>query len=63
MLSAHVARTPGANLSSTVNAALVEYLEAAALADYRRWDAEAGPDERAALDALATHDDQWWAAG
>lgn len=63
MLAAHVARTPGASLSSTVNEALVSYLEAAALDAYRQWDAEAGPDERAALDALAAHDDQSWAAG
>jgi len=63
MLLAHVARTPGANLSSTVNAAIVEYLEAAALAAYRKWDAEAGSEERGALDALAAHDDPSWAAG
>ena len=63
MLTAHVRHTPGATLSSTVNVALVEYLEAAALEAYRQWDAEAGPDERATLDALAAHDDQSWAAG
>lgn len=63
LLVAHVQRTPGASFSSTVNAALVEYLEAAALDSYRQWDAEAGPEERAALDALATQDDQGWAAG
>jgi hypothetical protein len=63
MLIAHVARTPGASLSSTVNAALVEYLEAAAVQAYRQWDADAGPDERAALDAFSAHDDQSWAAG
>jgi len=62
MLIAHVERTPGASLSSTVNAALVEYLEAAALDAYRQWDAQAGPEERAALDALAD-DDRSWAAG
>lgn len=62
MLSDHVERTPGATLSSTVNAALVEYLEAAALAAYRQWDGAAGPDERAALEAFAAHDDKW-AAG
>ena len=45
-------------LSTAVNTTLVEYLEAAALEAYRRWDAEADPDERAALDALAAHDDQ-----
>ena len=63
MLTQHVERTPGATLSSTVNAALVEYLEAAALAAYRQWDADAGPDERGALDALAAQDDPTWAAG
>jgi hypothetical protein len=63
MLTAHVANTPGATLSSTVNTALVEYLEAAALAAYQEWDADAGPDERGALDALAAHDDKAWAAG
>jgi hypothetical protein len=62
MLAAHVRRTPGATLSSTVNAALVEYLEAAALESYRHWDAAADADERAALDALAD-DDGSWAAG
>ena len=62
MLTAHVARTPGASLSWTVNTALVEYLEAAALEAYRQWDAEAGSDERAALDAFSAHDDQSWAA-
>ncbi|MPZ27873.1 MAG: hypothetical protein GEV12_16050 [Micromonosporaceae bacterium] len=56
MLTAHVQRTPGASLSSTVNAALIEYLEAAALEAYRQWDADAGPDERAALDAFAAHE-------
>lgn len=63
MLAGHVQRTPGTTLSSTVNAALVEYLEAAALAAYERWDAEAGADERAALEAFAAHDDAAWAAG
>ena len=63
MLTEHVQRTPGASMSSTVNAALVEYLEAAALEAYRRWDAEADPQERAALDALAAEDDRSWAAG
>jgi hypothetical protein len=53
MLTAHVQRTPGATLSSTVNAAVVEYLEASALAAYQRWDAEADADERAALSAFA----------
>ena len=60
MLTAHVQQTPGATLSSTVNAALVEYLETAALQAYRRWDADADADERAALDALAAHDDRSW---
>ncbi|MDT5023591.1 MAG: hypothetical protein QOE61_17 [Micromonosporaceae bacterium] len=63
MLTTHVDRTPGATLSSTVNAALVEYLEAAALEAYRQWDADADPDERGALDAFAAHDDKRWAAG
>jgi hypothetical protein len=63
MPTAHVQRTPGATLSSTVNTALVEYLEAAALEAYRQWDAEADPDERAALDAFAAHDDQSWPDG
>jgi hypothetical protein len=63
MLAAHVQRTPGATLSSTVNAALVEYLEAAALEAYRQWDADADADERGALDALAAHDDGSWATG
>lgn len=62
MLAAHLRRTPGATMSSTVNAALVEYLEAAALEAYRRWDAEADADERAALDALAADDDRSWAS-
>ena len=63
MLTAHVQRTPGATLSSTVNTALVEYLEAAALAAYRQWDVDADPDERGALDALAATDDKTWASG
>jgi len=63
MLTAHVERTPGATLSSTVNAALVEYLEAAAIEAYRQWDAEAGPEERGALNAFAAHDDKAWSAG
>jgi hypothetical protein len=61
MLTAHVERTPGADLSSTVN--VVAYLEAAAWESYRKWDADAGPEERAGLDALASHDDQAWAVG
>lgn len=63
MLTAHVQRTAGATLSSTVNAALVEFLEAVALEAYQRWDADAPPEERAALDAFAAHDDPSWAAG
>lgn len=57
MLAVHVDRTPGASMSSTVNAALVEYLETAAIEAYREWDAAADPAERAALDAFAAHDD------
>ncbi len=60
MLTAHVERTPGATLSSTVNIALVEYLEAAALEAYRHWDADSGQDEREALTAFAAHDDDRW---
>jgi len=62
MLTAHVARTPGATLSSTVNAALVEYLEAAALEAYRQWDAQADPQERGALDAFAAQEETNWVA-
>ena len=62
MLAAHVARTPGATMSSTVNAALVEYLEAAALAAYQQWDQQAGPEEQEALAAFAVQDDESWAA-
>jgi hypothetical protein len=62
MLTAHVERTPGATMSSTVNAALVEYLEAAALAAYRVWDSEADLDERSALAAYDAHDDELWAS-
>jgi hypothetical protein len=63
LLAAHVDRTPGATLSSTVNAALMEYLESAALAAYTEWDAAADPDERAALDSFAGDDDAARAAG
>jgi hypothetical protein len=63
MLTTHVDRTPGATLSSTVNAALVEYLEAVALDAYQQWDADANPTERDALDAFAAQDDKTWAAG
>lgn len=52
MLVDYVARTPGASLSSTVNAAVVDYLEASAVHSYERWDADAGPDERATLAAF-----------
>lgn len=55
MLVDHVARTPGASLSSTVNAAVVEYLETSAVRSYERWHADAGPEERA---TLAAFDDQ-----
>jgi hypothetical protein len=63
MLAAHVARTPGATMSSTVNAALVEYLEAAALAAYRQWDLAADHEEREALAAFTKQDDESWASG
>jgi hypothetical protein len=63
MLAAHLESTPGATMSSVVNAALVEYLEAVALEAYRRWDAAAPPEERAGLLALAVHDDEAWAKG
>ncbi len=62
MLVKHVEREPGASFSATVNAALVDYLEAAALKSYRQWDAQAGPDERDALAAFATHNDAEWAS-
>ena len=55
MLIDHVARTPGASLSSTVNAAVVDYIEGSAMRSYERWDRDAGPDERA---TLAAFDDQ-----
>jgi hypothetical protein len=63
MLAEHVERTPGATMSSTVNAALVEYLEAAALAAYKAWDLEADGDERGALAAFVAHNDESWASG
>ncbi|MFV2008325.1 MULTISPECIES: hypothetical protein [unclassified Micromonospora] len=63
MLTAHVQRTSGATMSATVNAALVDYLEASALKAYRRWDAEADEDERAALDEFAAHHDESWSPG
>jgi triphosphoribosyl-dephospho-CoA synthetase len=63
MLTEHVARTPGTTLSSTVNAALVEYLEAAALAAYEAWDRDADADERGALEAFDAHNGDSWALG
>ena len=63
MLAQHVERTPGATMSSTVNAALVEYLEAAALSAYRQWDRQGDPDERTALAAFEGHSDDSWASG
>jgi hypothetical protein len=63
MLTAHVERTPGASLSSTVNDALLQFLEQAAMEAYRQWDADAPPEERAALDAFATHDTRSMAGG
>jgi hypothetical protein len=63
MLAEHVERTPGATMSSTVNAALVEYLERAALAAYHQWDLDAGPDERSALTAFDAHNEDSWASG
>ncbi len=61
MLSQHVQRNPGASLSWTVNEALVEYFESAALHAYRRWDTDAADDERVALEALRFQDDRSWA--
>lgn len=61
MLTDHVQRTPGMTLSATVNAALVEYLEAAALAAYREWDRAAGHEESQALAAFAAYEDRMWA--
>jgi hypothetical protein len=63
MLIEHVERTPGATMSSTVNAALMEYLEAAALVAYSRWDLEADLDERHALAAFDAHNEESWASG
>jgi hypothetical protein len=62
MLVQHVERTPGATMSSTVNAALVDYLEAAARAAYKTWDREAGPEERSALAAFDAHNEAAWAS-
>jgi hypothetical protein len=50
-------------MSSTVNAALVDYLEAAALTAYRAWDLAADPDERSALAAFDAHNEESWASG
>jgi hypothetical protein len=47
-------------MSSTVNAALVEYLEAATFAAYKAWDLEADPDERSALAAFDAHHEESW---
>jgi hypothetical protein len=55
--------TTAATMSSTVNAALVEYLEAAALEAYKAWDLEADIEERAALAAFDAHNDESWASG
>jgi hypothetical protein len=63
MLAEHVQRNPSASLSWTVNEALVEYFESAALDAYRRWDADADEDERAALEALSVQDNRSWAVG
>ena len=49
-------------MSSTVNAALVEYLEVAALAAYKAWDLEADADERNALAAFDVHNEGAWAS-
>lgn len=61
MLTAHVQHTPGATMSSIVNDALVEYLEAAAMEAYREWDASIDEKQRAALDAFAAQADGFWA--
>lgn len=62
MLVAHVRSNPGATLSSTVNAALADYLEARAIEAYQRWDAQADPAERQALNAFSAQDDLSWVA-
>ena len=56
MLTTHVERTPGASLSSTVNDALLQFLEQAAMEAYRQWDADAPAEEKAALAAFGAHD-------
>ena len=60
MSAQHVERTPGATMSSTVNAALVEDLEVAALAAYKTWDLEADPDERNAFAAFDARNEEAW---
>jgi len=60
-LTAYVAHT-GATYSATVNDALVDFFEARALESYREWDAEASPEEQAALAAFGAHDDAAWSA-
>jgi hypothetical protein len=55
--------TPEATYSSTASAAPVKDLEAAALASYWQWNADAGPDERDALEAFAAQDDKNLVAG
>jgi hypothetical protein len=55
--------SPGASRSWTVNDAFAEYVEPAALHAYRRWDADADEDERAALEALSAQDNQSSAVG
>jgi hypothetical protein len=62
LLAAHVEHTSD-TFSSTVNNALMAYLESAALRSYAEWDAAAPPDERSALDAFAAHDDATWPLG
>ena len=63
-LTAYVERTPGATLSSTVNEAVLDYLERQAIEAYREWDRDAPPEERAFLDALdASGIDDFFANG
>lgn len=63
MLVDHVKAHPDTNYSATVNEALTNFFETRALESYREWDAAAPAAERAALAALAAHDDAAWAAG
>jgi hypothetical protein len=44
------------------HAALVEYLEVAALAAYKKWDLEADPEERSALAAFEAQNEEAWAS-